>query len=148
MRKLLGLAALLLLGLTVLAPASAAAAGGRTFSIDLLPSGDADGSGSAVVTVNAGRQTVCYDIQVAGIDAPQEPGPGIGSAHIHVRPGGGIAIDLDTVFTPGTGDTFVSSGCVQADRRVLVDVLRNPSQYYLNVHTEAAPLGAVQGDLG
>ena len=149
MRKLLVLAMLLLAGLTVTGTAGAVTDSGRTFRVTLLPSGDPDGSGTATVTVNPGTETVCYDIQVAGIDQPQEPAPGVGSAHIHVRPSGGIVVDLETQFVAGsTPGTFEASGCVTADRDLLVDILRDPEQYYLNIHTVAHPGGAVQGDLG
>jgi len=121
---------------------------GRPFNLVLTPSGDPDGSGAAVITINPGRQSVCYDITAEGITAPVEPAPGIGSAHIHTHEGGGIAVDLDTVFEPANGG-FASSGCVEdVDRAMLVDILRDPANFYLNVHTAEAPGGAVQADLG
>ena len=148
MRKFLVLAALLLGGLTIAGTAAAVPDAGRTFRVQLLPSGDPDGSGTATLTVNPGTGQVCYDIQVTGIDPPQEPAEGIGSAHIHVRPSGGIAVDLDTEFVANSATgAFESSGCVSADRDVLIDILRNPDLYYLNVHTALFPSGAVQGDL-
>jgi CHRD domain len=122
----------------------------KTFTVELLPSGDPDGSGVAVLTVNLMRGTVCYNITVSGIGEPTEPAPGIGSAHIHsYAQNGAIAVDLETNFQPvaGTADTYQASGCVTASRRTLVDILLHPELYYVNVHTMAFPAGAVQGDL-
>jgi hypothetical protein len=152
MRKVLFLVALVM-GLTVAGPAWAApdlpTATPQTFTVDLKPSGDPDGSGTAELTVNLGAQTVCYDITVTGIGVPTEPAAGIGNAHIHSRPGGGIAVDLETQFSAveGAVDTYQASDCVTAPRRVLLDILLNPEQYYVNVHTVDNPTGAVQGDL-
>lgn len=162
MRKVLFLIAVLV-GLTAAAPASAATVdtGVRTttgvftphtFTVDLLPSptGDPDGSGTAVLTVDLGAGTVCYDITVTGIGEPTEPVPGIGNAHIHSHAhNGAIAVDLETSFNlvAGTTDTYQATGCVIAPRRVLVGILLHPEQYYINVHTALFPGGAVQGDL-
>ena len=158
MRKLLFLAALLL-GLTVAGPAWAATDDGptnlpttapQTFTVDLKPSGDPDGSGTAELTLNLAAQTVCYDITVTRIGEPTEPGAGIGNAHIHSHPAGGaIAVDLETQFSAveGAVDTYQASDCVTAPRRVLIDILLHPEDYYINVHTSEFPGGAVQGEL-
>jgi CHRD domain-containing protein len=151
MRKLLVLAGLLFLGLAIGGPAAAQDIAGRPFTIQLLPTSDPDvsrdASGTAVLTVNPGLQTFCYDILVTGIGEPQEPGAGIGSAHIHVRPSGDIAVDLDTIFIQTAPDTYQATGCVTADLDVLIDILTNPELYYVNVHTAAAPTGALEGTL-
>jgi hypothetical protein len=160
MRKVLFLLALVL-GLTVAGSASAAidddgALRGapvvtpQTFAVELAPSGDPDGSGSARLIVNPIRGTVCYVITVTGIGEPTEPAAGIGNAHIHSYPeGGAIAVDLETQFNalPGAEDTHRAVDCVTAAPEVLVDILLHREQYYVNVHTVAFPAGAVQGDL-
>jgi CHRD domain len=154
MRKVLFLVALVM-GLTVAGPAWAAAedlpaAARQAFTVDLKPSGDPDGSGTAELTLNLGAQTVCYDITVSDIGVPTEPVAGIGNAHIHSHPAGGaIAVDLETQFSAveGAVDTYQASDCVTAPRQVLIDIMRNPEQYYINVHTSNNPGGAVQGDL-
>jgi hypothetical protein len=154
MRKVLFLVALVM-GLTVAGPAWAApddlpAAAPQAFTVDLKPSGDPDGSGTAELTLNLGAQTVCYDITVSDIGVPTEPVAGIGNAHIHSHPAGGaIAVDLETQFSAveGAVDTYQASDCVTAPRRVLIDILLHPEDYYINVHTSDNPGGAVQGDL-
>ncbi|MBD0292193.1 MAG: CHRD domain-containing protein [Jiangellaceae bacterium] len=160
MRTVLFLGALVM-GLTVAGPASAVIVDDgappttpvltpQTFTVQLQPSGDADGSGTAELIVDLRSGTVCYDITVTGIGEPTEPAAGIGSAHIHSHArNGAIAVDLKTQFVAvaDAADTYLATGCVTATRRVLVDILLHPEQYYVNVHTVEFPGGAVQGDL-
>jgi hypothetical protein len=159
MRKILLLLAALVTALAVGGPAWAVVDDGaptnpraftpRTFTVELAPSGDLDGSGTAELTVDLGAGTVCYDITVTGIGEPTEPDAGIGNAHIHFVEGGGIAVDLHTEFVAveGAEDTYQAIDCVSASRRALVDILLHPEDYYINVHTTEFPGGAVQGNL-
>ena len=67
-------------------------------------------------------------------------------AHIHKAPvtdPGPIVIPLSAPDATG-----VSGGCATADRALLVDILANPDDYYVNVHTlpDYGP-GAVRGQL-
>ncbi len=143
----------LVLGAPASGQVSAAAqlGGGKPFVVALEGPG---GTGTALITVNPGTGQVCYRIDVTltevrdGVaDVPQEPGPGVGNAHLHFTATGGIALHLDTLFTP-TGDrSFTASGCVTGDRALLLDIIQNPESYYLNVHTLFFPGGAVSGTL-
>jgi CHRD domain len=130
-------------------PAQDELVAGRTVVIPLSGPG---GSGTAVFTFNPGLGLVCYTIDVTLStpgDVPAEPAPGLGSAHIHVRPSGGIFIDLEAQFEPtGAEGGFTASDCVSADREAIVAIFQNPESYYLNVHTVAFPGGAVSGDFG
>jgi CHRD domain len=128
-------------------PAQDELVAGRTFVIPLSGPG---GSGTAVFTVNPGLGLVCYTIDVTLStpgDVPAEPAPGLGSAHIHVHPSGGIFIDLEAQFEATDGG-FTASDCVSADREAIVAIFQNPESYYVNVHTVAFPGGAVSGDFG
>ena len=160
-RTILFLAALVM-GVVVAGPASAAGVDDgvgstraftpQTFTVELLPTatGDQDGSGTAVLTVDLASGTLCYDITVTGIGEPTEPAAGIGNVHIHsYAQGGAIAVDLATQFdaVAGTADTYNAMNCVTANRRVLVNILLHPELYYVNVHTVEFPGGAIQGDL-
>jgi hypothetical protein len=139
----------ILVWIALLALPGSAAAAGRTFTVGLTggPTGDPDGTGTAILTINPGQATVCYEITVSGISQPQEPAPGLGSGHIHVAPSGAIAVDLETQFTASNGG-FLASDCVSADRAVLVNIMRSPADYYVNIHTVEFPGGAVSGSLG
>jgi hypothetical protein len=121
----------------------------QAFSVHLAPSGDPDGSGLAIVRLNPDQGLVCYSIVVRSIGAPMEPGPGVGSAHIHgPLPSTGIAIDLDTVFRATDTSTYIARDCLSVDSDIIDAVLANPELFYVNVHNAEFPGGAVQGSLG
>ena len=123
--------------------AGVALAGGRPISIDLTGAaeapgpGDPDGSGTASFTFNAGQGEVCYDYSVTGV----EP---LTAAHIHVAPAGSAGPVV--IATPPTSATG-GSGCVSAERDLIVAILTNPSAYYFNVHNTPFPAGALRGQL-
>jgi hypothetical protein len=123
--------------------------GGRTFVVPLTggAAGDPDGSGLAILRVNPGTAEVCYTITVEDIGEPTEPAGGLGAAHIHDAATGGIFVDLETDWT-ATATGFMTTGCTEADRESLVALLRDPSAYYVNIHTVEFPGGAIRGDLG
>lgn len=101
--------------------------------------GDADGSGKAIVWVNAGQSRVCAWIKVKDIDAAT-------AAHIHA---GKKGVAGDVVVTLPTPDASgVSKGCVKVERALAKQILKNPAAYYVNVHNAAFPGGALRGQLG
>ncbi len=123
--------------------AGAAMAGGRPISIELTGAaeapgpGDPDGSGTASFTFNPGTGEVCFDYSVTDV-AP------LAAAHIHVAPAGSpgpVVIAMEP-----TSDTG-GSGCVTADRDLIVAILLNPTDYYFNVHNADFPAGALRGQL-
>ena len=117
-----------------------------TFTVPLAGPG---GTGSAFLEINPGGK-VCYVIEVTLTtpgDVPQEPAPGLGNAHLHDVPTGGIAVDLDTTFTALGNGMFIAADCVRGDKDVVRDLLAHPNQYYVNVHTTSFPGGAVTGTL-
>lgn len=103
--------------------------------------GDADGTGTALLTVNHGQGEVCSDLSVADITLPAT------FAHIHkAAPGirGPVVVGLSAPDATGRG-----IGCASGvDRAILRDILTNPGDYYVNVHTTDYPAGAVRGQLG
>jgi hypothetical protein len=132
--------------LMLLALTSIAADGGRKFVVDLTGAaevpgpGDPDGSGTAVLRLNPGQGEVCFDITVSNITLPTT------GAHIHVGTAtefGGVVVGLTPPGPDGT-----SSGCVSASRELIMAIILNPENYYVNVHT--VPLyaaGAIRGQL-
>jgi hypothetical protein len=125
-------------------PLAGAEQGGRpltttlTGAVEVPVPGDPDGAGTARLTLNAGREQVCYELVVSGI-APAT------AAHVHEAPAGsagGVVVGLEA---PADGS---STGCVHLDRSEILDILRDPENYYVNVHNAAFPGGALRGQLG
>ncbi|MEX1172708.1 MAG: CHRD domain-containing protein [Chloroflexota bacterium] len=145
MRTIRILVALMMVAmLTVALTATASAVGGRPLSTDLngaeeVPGpGDPDGSGWASMTVNPGRGVICYSLEVEGI----EPAA---AAHIHIGPAGVAGPVVVGLTAPTSGN---SSGCTDVERSLAIDIIRNPSDYYVNVHNASFPAGALRGQLG
>jgi hypothetical protein len=148
------LVSLVLAALVALALAGAASAakldvadhGGRPLSTELtgaaeVPPGDLDGSGTATITVNPGQEEVCWEIEAAGIELPAT------AAHIHVG-AAGTAPPNNVVVTLSAPDASgFSSGCTTVDRDLALDILKNPEDYYVNVHNVPHPTGAIRGQL-
>jgi hypothetical protein len=105
--------------------------------------GDPDATGTADLTLNQGTRTVCYDLSWANIDGT------VTAAHIHVGPAGVAGPVVVPLFVgqsfAGTGS---DSGCVTADRALIKDIRKNPTAYYVNVHSTVFPAGAIRGQLG
>ena len=137
-----------ILALALAGPASAAKLGGADQGGRLLTTtltgakevpgpGDPDGTGFAAVTVNPGQGLVCYELSVSGI------APATG-AHIHEAPFG-EAGDVVVGLKPPTDGS--SSGCVDVGRTLAKDILKDPADYYVNVHNEEYEAGALRGQL-
>ena len=120
-----------------------AIAGGRPLTAELTAAaettgGDVGASGAATVTLNQGQGEVCFSIAAQGLTTP------IGAGHIHIGgPGvnGPVVVNFDWPTTNGVG-------CVDADSDLIKDIRQNPGAYYVNLHNETVPSGAVRGQLG
>lgn len=99
--------------------------------------GDTDGSGSITITVNPGQKRICYELTVAGIDAPT-------AAHIHIAPVTDPGPVVVAFPAPPLG---ASSGCIDVTSRQAAQLIAKPSKYYFNVHNAAFPGGAIRGQL-
>ncbi len=146
-----GIVALLAL-VSLLAVASPAAAVEQRDTVVFqvpLSGVDPDGAGVAVLRFDQTTGELCYEIIVRRIGEPTEPQPGLGSAHIHLRATGGIAVHLEAEFVQaGAADVFFASNCVQVDAATLEAILADPSAFYVNIHTVEFPSGAIEGTLG
>jgi hypothetical protein len=98
--------------------------------------GDPDGSGSATIVVIP-PDTICYRLTAEGI----EPAT---AAHIHQGPPG-VAGPVVLPLEPPTSG--VSGGCTEADPALVSGLQENPDEYYVNVHNEEYPEGAIRGQL-
>lgn len=145
-RQFLAAGAATLIGLSSFALASPAvgANGGRplttqlTGEVEVPNAGDPDGEGIAKLRVNPGQGRICYTLKVTGI----EPAA---AAHIHEAPAGEAGPVVAPLEAPGDGS---SSGCVEVERDLALDIIRNPENYYVNVHNPSFPGGALRGQLG
>jgi len=117
--------------------------------------GDTDGSGeSYVFGIDDDPTTLCYVITAQGIEPTFETG----AAHIHrgaegengpivaalAFPLGGDAGDC---ITEGEPDKFPLIGTEGEPEAIVADILANPANYYVNVHTAEFPDGAIRGQL-
>lgn len=138
--------ALLVVAIAALALAAYGADGGRRFSVILTGAeeapgpGDPDGIGFAVLRLNPGTSQVCFSITVENITLPAT------GAHIHEAPPGSPGPIVVPLTAPDESGS--SSGCVEADREQILEIIRHPEDYYVNVHTlpDFGP-GAVRGQL-
>jgi hypothetical protein len=99
------------------------------------PKGPADGTGTATVEADAATDQVCATLTWS----PQVGTPS--AAHIHQGPAGTdgpIVVVLDAA--PGRN-------CVPAAAPVIQGIASNPNNYYVNIHTNPYPNGAVRGQL-
>ncbi len=135
---------ILMILLTVLALTSIAAASGRTFTTTLtgaveVPPGDPDGTGTATITLMPGTAQVCWEIQVSGITLPAT------ASHIHEAPAG-VAGPVVIPLSAPDANGF-SSGCANVAREQILEIMRDPEGYYVNVHNVDYPSGALRGQL-
>lgn len=120
--------------------------GGTPFNVDMTQeltqtvTGDADGTGVALITLNPGLGEVCWDLSVSNISLPAT------ASHIHKAPAG--VSGPASIFLSRPDGNGVAQACrAEVDRALLLDILRNPAAYYVNVHTTEFPAGAVRGQL-
>ena len=96
-----------------------------------------DGQGNVTVVIDPPKGTVCYLLNVSGLD-------GITAAHIHSGEAGQNGRPVVPFDNPGDG---ASGGCVNVAADLSAALLANPGGYYVNVHTRAQPSGAIRGQL-
>jgi len=116
--------------------------GGRPLAAVLLgpnevPPAPSSSQGMATITINLGQSELCYVVDFTTSET-------VIAAHIHHAPAGVAAPPIIPLNTPVAGS---SSGCTQVEQGLLKDILQNPEQYYVNVHTTAHPAGAGRGQL-
>jgi len=101
--------------------------------------GDPDGSGRAELRIDPAAGQFCYALTVTGI-APAR------LAHIHRSPAGEAGGPIVVTLDPPTDGR--SEGCVAIAPELAQQLLREPAEYYVNVHNADHPGGAVRGQLG
>lgn len=125
-------------------PGNSGGGSGRPLSTVLTPGAEVapfvgveGASGEISLRLNPGRQQVCVDLTTDGID--------LALAHIHegaAGTNGGVVVDFSGLID---GDN--ASGCVQADRSVIIEIIQDPADYYINAHDPSFNR-AIRGQLG
>lgn len=96
--------------------------------------GDADGTGTFAVEVDADAGDFCYTITSAKIAAPT-------MAHVHAGAAGANGAPVITIDPKGNDE------CVAVEPDVLKPIVAAPENYYVNVHNAEFPGGAIRGQL-
>ena len=127
--------------LAMLALSGPALAAETILTADLAGSAetDADGTGSAKITLDPDAGTACWEMTAENIDP-------VTVSHIHAGAegeDGPVVVDLDLDGFDGTSD-----GCTEGvDAATLQEIIDDQSSYYVNLHNEAFPGGAIRGQL-
>jgi len=134
-------------GLAVPSPAGAAVAdvftAHLTAEAEVPKPGPEGATGTASLVSYLDRVEICYEITINVLPS----GDVVTAGHIHVGEEG-VAGDivLPLFAEPPAGDPI--SGCVQDfDVDLQNQLLANPAGYYVDIHTEAYPRGAVRGQI-
>jgi hypothetical protein len=99
-----------------------------------------DGIGSFVIDIAGAKG--CYVLKATLGEKPLK-------AHIHsgVKGASGpVLVDLMPTFEPGES-AFQAKSCVDLPPDTTAKLLANPAGFYVNVHTEGHPDGAMRGQL-
>lgn len=110
-----------------------------TGAAEVPASGDPDGTGTATVNLDVSAGRVCYEVTVEKIDRPV-------GMHIHEGEAGKSGPIVVPLTTPTATDR-PTSGCADADGTLIGRIAANPDNFYVNVHTNTHPQGAVRGQL-
>ena len=101
--------------------------------------GEMSASAKGTFVLNSKKATICTSIKTKDLID-------VAAAHIHK---GAMGIDGPPFVTFDTMKfDSASRDCVKVDKALLLDIEKNPSMYYFNVHTKAYFSGAVRGQLG
>ena len=154
MRRRASVGVILVVALVALAAfIGTASGGGRPLSTSMSgsqenPPNSSPATGTTAVRLNHGQGSVCYDMSVSNLTtAPsmahihKAPAGTNGSIVIHLFGTGGAPAPTTTSFTI---TNFCQTGISQA---LIKDIVQNPDQYYVNVHTQTFPGGEIRGQL-
>ncbi|KEO87513.1 hypothetical protein EH30_07765 [Erythrobacter sp. JL475] len=97
-----------------------------------------DAGGDFTGEIDMSRGTLCYYLEVYGLDE-------VTAAHIHKGKDGENGPPVVVLEFEGADRDEV---CLEVEAELLADMARHEERYYVNVHTAAYPAGAIRGQLG
>lgn len=97
-----------------------------------------DAGGDFTGEIDMARGTLCYYLEVYGLDE-------VTAAHIHKGKDGENGPPVVVLEFDGADRDEV---CLEVEAELLADIARHEERYYVNVHTAAYPAGAIRGQLG
>jgi hypothetical protein len=110
-----------------------------------VPPVNTPATGTILLTLNPGQGKICYDMSVMNLIGMPVPVAGT-AAHIHEAPAGqngpikvGLPVPLARNFT--------TQNCVGASRDLIKDIMKDPENYYVNLHTSMFMPGEIRGQL-
>ena len=101
--------------------------------------GDPDGTGTATVNIDVTKREACYEVAVQKIDRPV-------GMHTHEGERGKSGDIVVPSNTPTAGDT-TTTGCANVDATLIGRMAATPENFYVKVHTQTYPQGALRGQL-
>ena len=106
--------------------------------------GDPDGAGKMRLTLKPRKERICFRLRVRRIDAPTR-------AHIH-RGVAGVNGPVEVFFFDEVIDPPIPiprglRGCVDVPNALIEELSQSPEQFYINIHNDAFPAGAIRGQL-
>ncbi len=110
-----------------------------TGAAEVPQQGDPDGTGTAAVNLDVTKGEVCYEVSVQKINRPV-------GMHIHEGEAGKSGRVVVSLTTP-TGTDTTTTGCTEADGALIGRIAANPNSFYVNVHSDKYPDGAVRWQL-
>ena len=103
--------------------------------------GDPNGKGEIFVAVKKQKRKVCFELRFRKVEAPE-------AGHIHKggrNDAGPVKVLLFEDRSGLPGRRF--EDCVKGKRKTLRKIARNPESYYVNIHNDDYPDGAIRGQL-
>ena len=100
--------------------------------------GDPDGTGTAEIRVEPGRQRLCWRLGARQLG-------GATAAHVHRGTEGAAGPEVIALSAPG--EIRRSESCQQIAADLAAEIAFASHRFYVDVHSAAAPHGAIRGQL-
>lgn len=102
--------------------------------------GDPDGSAGVLVATGKKSGTFCFFADTANVATP------LTAVDLHQGPRGEVGPVVAELHGPANDPDV--SGCVDLGRDRIKDINKNRANYYIDIHNEEFPGGALRGQLG